>query len=109
MIISYGNGNSAGKYYYKELIEGTKRYRTKLIEGALTLTQAEELAMETALAMREEEPHHKSYLSTGKVKSKDDALTILEREEKLLRKKERLTRAEKQKENPKGNNQHNYG
>ena len=101
MIISYGNGNSAGKYYYKELIEGTKRYRTKLIEGALTLTQAEELAMEKALAMREEEPHHKSYLNTGKVKSKDDALTLLEREEKLLRKKERLTRAEKQKENPK--------
>ncbi len=100
MIISYGNGNSAGKYYYKELIEGTKRYRTKLIEGALTLAQAEELVMETALAMREEEPHHKSYLSTGKVKSKDDALTLLEREEKLLRKKERLTRAEKRKENP---------
>ena len=101
MIISYANGNSAGKYYYKELIEGTKRYRTKLIKGADTLKQAEELAMETALAMREEEPHHKSYLNTGKVKPKDDALSILEREEKLLRKKERLSRAEKQKENPK--------
>ena len=57
--------------------------------------------METALAMREEEPHHKSYLNTRKVKPKDDALSILEREEKLLRKKERLFRAEKQKENPK--------
>ena len=57
--------------------------------------------METALAMREEEPHHKSYLNTGKVKPKDDALSLLEREEKLLRKKERLSRAEKQKENPK--------
>ena len=101
MIISYANGNSAGKYYYKELIEGTKRYRTKLIKGAGTLKQAEELAMETALAMREEEPHHKSYLNTGKVKPKDDALSLLEREEKLLRKKERLSRAEKQKENPK--------
>ena len=44
MIISYANGNSAGKYYYKELIEGTKRYRTKLIKGAGTLKQAEELA-----------------------------------------------------------------
>ena len=43
MIISYANGNSAGKYYYKELIEGTKRYRTKLIKGAVTLKQAEEI------------------------------------------------------------------
>ena len=57
------------------------------------------MAMEVALEMRESEPHHRS--SDFTLTQKDDGLSLLEREEKLVRKKERLVRAEKQKENPK--------
>ncbi len=56
------------------------------------------MALDTALEMREEEPHHLSLLTT--TKPKDDGLSLLEREEKVLRKKERLARLEKKKENP---------
>ena len=40
--------------------------------------------MDTALEMREEQPHHLSLLTT--TKPKDDGLSLLEREEKVLRK-----------------------
>ena len=98
-VFCYSTGTQAGKYFYRELKEGTKLYRTKLIEGATNLQQATEMAMEVALEMRESEPHHRS--SDFTLTQKDDGLSLLEREEKLVRKKERLARAEKQKENPK--------
>jgi hypothetical protein len=98
-VFCYSTGTQAGKYFYRELKEGTKLYRTKLIEGANNLQQAKEMAMEVALEMRESEPHHRS--SDFTLTQKDDGLSLLEREEKLVRKKERLARAEKQKENPK--------
>ena len=46
------------------------------------LREAVEMAMDTALEMREEEPHHLSLLTT--TKPKDDGLSLLEREEKVL-------------------------
>ena len=36
-VIQYGNGHCAGKWIYKERIEGTRTYRTKVIKGAVTL------------------------------------------------------------------------
>ena len=36
-------------------IEGTKRYRQKKVEGATNLKQIEDMAMEIALEMRENE------------------------------------------------------
>ena len=99
-VFTYEDRN-IGTYFYRERVEGTKKYRTKTIPKATTLQQAVDSATDIALELREEEPHHLSSLKTGNIKAKDDGLSLLEREEKLLRKKERLARAEKQKENPK--------
>ncbi len=98
VVVSYANGKGSKGYFYRERIEGTKKYRQKKIEGAENLIEAVEMALDTALEMREEEPHHLSLLTT--TKPKDDGLSLLEREEKVLRKKERLARLEKKKENP---------
>ena len=98
VVVSYANGKGSKGYFYRERIEGTKKYRQKKIEGADNLIEAVEMAMDTALEMREEEPHHLSLLTT--TNPKDDGLSLLQREEKVLRKKERLARLEKKKENP---------
>ena len=98
VVVSYANGKGSKGYFYRERIEGTKKYRQKKIEGAENLIEAVDMAMDTALEMREEEPHHLSLLTT--TKPKDDGLSLLQREEKVLRKKERLARLEKKKENP---------
>ena len=84
-----------GKYFYREKVAGTKRYRTKLISGARTLIEAVELASETAIALREEDPHHRSLLNPNRPVAELDSLQLLEREEKLLKKKERMAKAEK--------------
>ena len=59
-VFSYSTGGQAGKYFYRELKEGTKLYRTKLIDGATSLAEAIELAPAIALDMRSEDPHHRS-------------------------------------------------
>ena len=99
-VFTYEDRN-IGTYFYRERVEGTKKYRTKTIPNAKTLQQAIDSATDIALEMREDEPHHLSSLNISNIKAKDDGLSLLEREEKLLRKKERLARAEKQKDNPK--------
>ena len=88
-VLSYADGNAVGQYFYREIIEGTKRYRTKLIEGANTLLEAVEKAADVAIEMREEDPHHKSgdYLKESVEVDKED---LLRREEKVLQKKEKL-------------------
>jgi len=80
VVVSYANGKGSKGYFYRERIEGTKKYRQKKIEGAENLIEAVEMAMDTALEMREEQPHHLSLLTT--TKPKDDGLSLLEREEK---------------------------
>ena len=45
MVVTY-ESEQVGKFFYREPIPGTKRYRSKLIKGASTLEQAEELAMD---------------------------------------------------------------
>ena len=76
VVVSYANGKGSKGFFYRERIEGTKKYRQKKIEGAENLIEAVEMAMDTALEMREEEPHHLSLLIT--TKSKNDSLSLLE-------------------------------
>ena len=59
------------------------------------------MAMDVALAMREESPHHNSRdaIPTEKVSTEaTQALTLVQREEKLISRKERLAREERKKE-----------
>ncbi len=103
-VFSYSTGSQAGKYFYRELKEGTKLYRTKLIEGATTLEEAKEKALDVAMEMRDEDPHHRSQdaIPEEKVSTKaTQALTLVQREEKLISRKERLAREVRKKEQPK--------
>ena len=43
-------------WYFKQLISGTKKYRTKKIPGATTLEEAKSKALDIALSLRDE-PH----------------------------------------------------
>ena len=43
-------------WYFKQLIPGTKKYRTKKIPGATTLEEAKSKALDIALSLRDE-PH----------------------------------------------------
>tara|TARA_R100000781_G_scaffold34674_1_gene24848 strand:- start:193 stop:1785 length:1593 start_codon:yes stop_codon:yes gene_type:complete len=91
-VFTYENDN-VGTYWYREKIEGTKKYRLKAVTGATTLLEAIELAPDIAIAMRDDDPHHLSGFKEQNDRE-PDALEILEREERLVRKQERLNRAE---------------
>ncbi len=85
-VILYSNGNSPGKWYYKEKIKGQRRYKTKLIEDATSLEEAKELAIQIAFELQQD----------TKQSVKDlDPLSLLAREEKLQRDREKLLRAER--------------
>ena len=45
------DGTSAGSYFYRELIKGTKNYRFKKIEGASSMDEAEQLVFALAVEM----------------------------------------------------------
>ncbi len=101
VVLTYANGNAVGQWFYREKIEGTKRYRNKKLEGAGNIEQAEDMAMEAMIALRENEPHHKSRDAIPQEKIPTETLTLVQREEKLISRKERLAREERKKENPK--------
>ena len=94
-VILYATGNGAGKWYYKEKVKGEKRYKEKQIFGATTLqeaiAQAPEVAIELASQLNEQ----------STITSPNDPASLIEREEKLLSRKERLAREERKKEQPK--------
>ena len=89
----WANGTSAGKFFYREKVEGRKAYRFKELLEASNLDEAERLATEAAIELRETKPpaSPKNY----------DPLDLIAREEKLVKQKERLIREEKKKESPK--------
>ena len=96
-VILYENGNCAGKWVYKEKIEGSKdSYKTKVIDGANTLEEAKERVIAIAFELAKD-PVKPTVISNI------DPLDLIAREEKLLRQKERLNRAEQKKNNPKIN------
>ncbi len=101
VVLTYANGNAVGQWFYREKIEGTKRYRNKKLEGAENIEQAEDMAMEAMIALRENEPHHKSRDAIPQEKIPTETLTLVQREEKLVSRKERLAREERKKEQPK--------
>ena len=101
VVLTYANGNAVGQWFYREKIEGTKRYRNKKLKGAENIEQAEDMAMEAMIALRENEPHHKSRDAIPQEKIPTETLTLVQREEKLVSRKERLAREERKKEHPK--------
>ena len=88
-VILYENGDSAGKWFYKEKIEGSKdSYRSRCIEGANTLEEAKERVIEIAFELA------KAPVKPTVINPNIDPLDLIAREEKLLRQKDRLNRAE---------------
>ena len=53
-VLLYGSGTSAGKYFYRELIKGTKSYRTRHIVGANSMSEAVEMAVDVAFQLAKE-------------------------------------------------------
>lgn len=53
-VIQYANGNSAGKFFYKEYIKGKRRYKSKEIVGASTIQEAKELAPQVAIELAQD-------------------------------------------------------
>ena len=96
-VVQYANGNSAGKFFYKEYIKGERRYKSKEIVGASTIEQAKELAPQVAIELAQSLAAKPPTLSTI------DPLDLMAREEKLQRAKEKLFKAKKKEENPKIN------
>ena len=95
-LILYENGDSAGKWFYKEKVEGSKdSYKTRCIEGANNLEEAKERVTEIAFDLAKD-PIKPTILNPN-----IDPLDLIAREEKLLRKKERLAREELKKQQPK--------
>ncbi len=90
--ISSGTGN--GTYAYREWNKETRSYKVKHLSGAKTLDEAIAMAPDAAISLREvkeDKPIAKLF----------DPLNLIEREEQLVKKKERLLREEKKKESPK--------
>ncbi len=53
-VVLYGSGSSAGQFFYRELIPGTKNYRTRRIEGVSSMDEAVDQAFEVATELRSE-------------------------------------------------------
>ena len=100
-IVTYVD-RAVGQYFYREKVEGEKRYRSKLIAGASTMEQAKAGAIEAAMHLRTEDPHHHSTLikvPTAIIQKGEtpDELTVLEREEKLQKRKEKFEKIKQKK------------
>ena len=50
-IVLYASGTSAGQFFYRELIKGTKSYMTRRIEGVSNMDEAEAAATEVAFEL----------------------------------------------------------
>lgn len=80
-VLLYGSGTSAGKWYYKEKVEGQRRYKEKQLFGASSLEQAIAMAPEAAIELAKEPEKKPSYRYAS------DPLTLIQREEKRERPK----------------------
>jgi len=95
IVGQFGVGTSEGKFFYREKVEGKKVYKFKVLPDAKNLDEAELLAADAAIALRDE-------LKDGeRIEETYDPMNLVKREEKLLKRKESLAREEKKKENPK--------
>ncbi len=73
VVVSYTQDTTC--YYYRELIQGTKSYRNKKIEGATNLEEAKRLAVVTALEVSGKLPDKKKRSGS---KNKRDATESIE-------------------------------
>lgn len=56
-VVRFASGTSKDKYFYKELVKGTKSYKTRLIEGATTLDEALEKVIDIAFEINQDKPN----------------------------------------------------
>ena len=54
VVIQHQDGTSAGCYFYRELIKGTKSYKTRKIEGVSSMDEAEQKCVEIAFELNKE-------------------------------------------------------
>lgn len=80
-VVQYASGTSAGQFFYRELIKGTKNYKTRRIEGVSNMDEAEAAAIEVAFELNREpdlsilfgkskdnsQSHKKRHYVTGRV------------------------------------------
>ena len=64
-VVLYGSGTSAGQYFYRELIKGTKNYKTRRIDSVSSMDEAEAACVEVAFELNKEPDFS---LVTGKEK-----------------------------------------
>ena len=53
-VVLYGSGSSAGQFFYREIIKGTKNYKTRKIEGVSDIEEAASAAVEIAFSLANE-------------------------------------------------------
>ncbi len=92
-VVKFSSGKATGTYAYREWNKETRAYRYKNLFKAKTIDEAIGLAAEAAIAIREEK-------KPTRITSNRDPLDLIEREEKLVKKTERLAREKKKKEYP---------
>ena len=61
-VVQYASGSSAGGWFYRELVPGTKSYRTRRIEGAQTLEEALSAATDVAFQLNSASASSKAVL-----------------------------------------------
>ena len=83
----WASGSSSGKFFYRELVAGTKRYRYRELPEAFTMDEAEAQAANAAieLASAEKKPA---------AKQATNPLGLLAREERLTKQQLKLARLE---------------
>tara|TARA_Y100001963_G_C6789251_1_gene454597 strand:+ start:1665 stop:3194 length:1530 start_codon:yes stop_codon:yes gene_type:complete len=88
IVGSWANGSSAGKYFYREKVPGKKAYRFYKLDEAKNLDEAEAMAANAAIELGK--TAKEEIVNTNQ----PTKLTLIEREERILRRKERLLNQE---------------
>ena len=54
-VVLYGSGTSAGSFFYRELVKGSRSYRQRKIPNVTSMEDAVQAAIEVAFAIQAEE------------------------------------------------------
>ncbi|NDD46654.1 MAG: hypothetical protein EBZ24_15060, partial [Synechococcaceae bacterium WB9_4xB_025] len=54
-VVLYGSGTSAGSFFYRELVKGSRSYRQRKIPNVTSMEDAVQAAVEVAFAIQAEE------------------------------------------------------
>lgn len=91
-VVRYASGTSSGKYFYQELVKGTKTYKTRLIEGASTMDEALSKVIDIAFEINKDIPTNtsdaKEYKPTPTSKRKPKKTLITDAIDAFVRKEE---------------------